>query len=216
MQTLTLATATLVHYITPFFTTFFGYYFLKEKFYRIQWLFLVICFVGIAVSQGVDLTGGQLFAMQNQGIYFGLGVTVMAAAAYNCIRKITTTENPNVILFYFPLVSIPVSLAVLLLGGGFVMPTWIQFFQLMCMGALTQGAQYFMTTAYQNEKVGTIAIYSNMGILYAIMNGMLFFKEIPDQKVIIGIIIVVIGIVLNIFSEKILRFFVGPITISEG
>lgn len=216
VQTLTLATATLVHYITPFFTTFFGYYFLKEKFYKIQWLFLIICFIGIAISQGVDLTGGQLFAFQNQGIYFGLGATVMAAAAYNCIRKISVSENPNVILFYFPLVSIPVSLIVMLLSGGFVMPTLLQFFQLMCMGALTQGAQYFMTTAYQNEKVGVIAIYSNMGILYAILNGIIFFKEIPDHKVIIGIIIVITGIVLNIFSEKILRFFAGPKTISEG
>ena len=75
------------------------------------------------------------------------------------------------------------------------------------MGILTQAAQYFMTLAYQNEKVGTIAIFTNMGIIYAIINGMLFFKEIPTPIACVGISVVFIGLLMNVFSERILAFF---------
>ena len=74
------------------------------------------------------------------------------------------------------------------------------------MGILTQAAQYFMTLAYQNEKVGTIAIFTNMGIIYAIINGMLFFNEIPTPIAWIGISVVLIGLLMNVFSERILTF----------
>ncbi|MCB9251790.1 MAG: DMT family transporter [Flavobacteriales bacterium] len=205
LQILPLATATLVHYITPFFTTFFGFVFLKEKFYRIQWLFLVICFTGIVITQSEnDLSE---LNPQNLGILYGLAATVMAAGAYNCIRKIGASENANVILFYFPLVSLPVAITGLYFQQNFVMPVGIEWLYLLLMGALTQGAQYFLTRAYQNEKVANLAIFTNIGIVYAIINGIIFFGEIPSRVAWIGIFIVLSGLVLNLFAKKILGLF---------
>ena len=123
----------------------------------------------------------------------------MAAAAYNCIRKIGISEDPNVILIYFSIITIPVSLLLLIFKGGFQWPAALDWFYLFCMGILTQTAQYFMTLAYQNEKVGTIAIFTNMGIIYAIINGIIFFNEIPTSLAWLGIIIVIAGLLLNIF-----------------
>jgi len=206
LHLLPLATATLVHYITPFFTTFFGYCFLKEKFYKIQWLFLIVCFTGIIVAQSGNRSFST-FNTQNTGILYGLAATVAAAAAYNCIRKIGITDDPTVILFYFPLMSIPASIIILFFNGDFVWPIGWDWFYLLLMGAITQGAQYFMTVAYQNEKVGNIAIFTNLGIVYAIINGFLFFNEIPTLVAWLGMVIVIVGIILNVFSAKILRFF---------
>jgi drug/metabolite transporter (DMT)-like permease len=55
-----------------------------------------------------------------------------------------------------------------------------------------------MTLAYQNEKVGKIAIFTNIGIVYAIINGMFFFNEIPTAVAWIGIAVVVAGLLLNV------------------
>ncbi|MFM9944505.1 MAG: DMT family transporter, partial [Bacteroidia bacterium] len=198
VHSLPLATATLVHYITPFFTTFFGFLFLKERFYKIQWLFLIICFTGIAITQSSN-THLFEFNLSNIGLLSGLGGCIAAAGAYNCIRKIGVSEDPNVILIYFSFITIPVSLALLYFFGGFQWPTLLEWLYILCMGLLTQAAQYFMTLAYQNEKVGTIAIFTNMGIIYAIINGMLFFNEIPTPLAWLGISIVILGLLLNIF-----------------
>jgi drug/metabolite transporter (DMT)-like permease len=205
VHSLPLATATLVHYITPFFTTFFGYLFLKERFYKIQWLFLMICFTGIVITQSAN-THLFEFNMSNIGLICGLGGCIAAASAYNCIRKIGITEDPNVILIYFSFITVPVSLVLLYLFGGFKWPNLLEWFYILCMGFLTQAAQFYMTLAYQNEKVGKIAIFTNIGIVYAIINGVLFFKEIPTTLAWIGIIIVITGLLLNVFSNKILGF----------
>lgn len=205
VQTLPLATATLVHYITPFFTTLFGFWFLGERFYKIQWLFLVICFTGIFITQSSNANLFEL-SISNIGLLSGLGGCLAAAAAYNCIRKIGVSEDPNVILIHFSIVTIPISIALLAFFGGFQWPTLLEWFYILCMGVLTQAAQYFMTLAYQNEKVGTIAIFTNMGIIYAIINGMLFFNEIPTPLAWIGISVVLIGLLMNVFSERILSF----------
>ena len=199
---LPLATATLVHYLTPFFTTFFGFLFLKEKFYRIQWLFLFICFAGILITQH-DKGIFNTFNIHNSGLLFGMGASVAAAGAYNCIRKISSSFNPNVIMIYFPLMAIPICAVTLAITGGFVMPTGSDWFLILLMAILTQAAQYYLTVAYQNEKVGNIAVYSNLGIVYAVANGIIFFKEIPSFNSWIGIFIVVSGIFLNLFSDKI-------------
>lgn len=201
---LPLATATLVHYITPFFTTFFGFLFLKEKFYKIQWFFLIICFGGILITQH-DKGIFNTFNIHNSGLLFGLGASVAAAGAYNCIRKISASYNPNVIMIYFPLMAIPICSITLAFTGGFVLPSINDWFWILLMAILTQAAQYYLTVAYQNEKVGNIAVFSNLGIVYAVINGIIFFNEIPSFNSWIGIVIVVSGIFLNLFSDK---FFV--------
>jgi len=192
-----LATATLVHYITPFFTTLFGFLFLGERFYKMQWLFLLICFSGIVIAQSTNTNLFQINA-SNLGLMAGLGACIAAAAAYNCIRKIGVSEDPNVILIYFSLITIPVSVVLLLLNGDYVTPSPKDWIYIVCMGALTQAAQYFMTKAYQGENVGTIAIFTNMGIIYAILNGIFFFNEIPAPIAWLGIFIVLSGLILNI------------------
>jgi drug/metabolite transporter (DMT)-like permease len=145
--------------------------------------------------------------MSNIGLLCGLGGCIAAASAYNCIRKIGISEDPNVILIYFSFITIPVSLALLYFFGGFKWPNFLEWFYIFCMGLLTQAAQFYMTLAYQNEKVGKIAIFTNVGIIYAIINGMLFFNEVPTAMAWLGIIIVISGLLLNIFSSKILVFF---------
>ena len=167
---------------------------------------MIICFAGIFITQRSGVTG-FVFKSSHVGLLCGLGGTIAAAAAYNCIRKIGVSEDPNVILIYFSIVTIPISILILFITGGFAWPSPMDWFYLFCMGALTQAAQFYMTIASQNEKVGTIAIFTNMGIIYAIINGMIFFNEIPTAIAWLGVSIVISGLLLNIFSARILAYF---------
>ncbi len=96
------------------------------------------------------------------------------------------------------LITIPVSVVLLLLNGDYITPSPKDWIYIACMGALTQAAQFFMTKAFQGENVGTIAIFTNMGIIYAILNGIFFFDEMPAPIAWLGIVVVLTGLILNI------------------
>ena len=132
----------------------------------------------------------------------GLLAALSSAAAYNCIRKLQLTENPNVIILYFPLVALPVSITLLLFLGNWVWPSGWDLFYLLLIGLLTQLAQYGLTIAYQNEEATKIAPISYVGIVYALSFGYFLFDESFDWKVLLGMLLVLMGVILNIFQSR--------------
>ncbi len=59
IQRLPLANALVIFYITPIFTTLLAYAWLKEKFFKIQWVFFAISLMGVALIKGFDARVGN-------------------------------------------------------------------------------------------------------------------------------------------------------------
>jgi len=193
VQNIPLASATTIHYLSPIFTAIIGIYFVKERVHKWQWLFFAISFGGILIIQGFDARVSVGYAI------LGVVAAFLSGVAYNCIRKLKDSEHPLVIIFYFPLVTLPIAGIYLLFD--WVRPEGIEWIWLLLIGLSTQFAQYFMTKSYQSEDLSKVASLNYIGIIYALGFGYVFFDESYGWLVYTGMGVMLVGVILNIWYK---------------
>ena len=190
LQRIPLASAVTMQYLSPIFTTILGVFILKEKVKARQFVYFGLAFAGVLLIQGVDPRVDGLSAAM------GLVSALASGVAYNLIRKLKGIEHPMVIIFYFPLVTLPI--ASVLMYFDWVTPIGWDWLILIWIGFCTQNAQYFMTLAYQSGNVSRISSLSYLGVVYALIFGFLLFGETFPIPSYIGMALVFIGILLNL------------------
>lgn len=201
LKSMPLASAVVVHYLTPIFTILISVIFLKKKVKWQYWLFIALCFSGILLIRGFD------HRVNTFPLFLGVVGTISAAAAYNIISFLKNTENPLVIMFYFPLVTTPVVLTYMIITNEWVMPNVMDGFKLISIGLMTYVAQYYLTKAYQVGELLKVSIVSYSGIVYALIFGFIFFSEWFEWPVLIGIAMVVSGVLMTIlFNRRRLKY----------
>ncbi len=192
-----LASAVAIQYLSPIFTSLLGVFIVKERIYSPQWFFFIVSFAGVLLIQGFDPR------VSGFHVALGIGSAFASGMAYNSIRKLKLSEHPLVIIFYFPLITIPIT-GLYLLFAGWQTPNFIELVILLSIGIATQFAQYFMTKAYQNDDLSKISSIQYLGIVFAVSFGYLFFDESYTLKSFSGIILVLVGVILNVsFKYKI-------------
>jgi drug/metabolite transporter (DMT)-like permease len=198
VQQMNLASAVVLQYTSPLFTMLLALFILKEKILSIQWFAFAMCLAGLFMIRRF----GEI-----DPLYFGLGIlsALFSGAAYNVIRRLKTSESPNLIVFYFPLVTLPVATVVLVIQGHYHLPTWKEGLLLLLIGISTQIAQYTMTIAYQREVAAKVASVTYTGLGYALFFGFVIFNEKPGYLEIVGFSIVVVGVLINIYAPKLSR-----------
>ncbi len=190
LQEIPLASAVTLMFLSPIFTTILGIWIVKEKVNPLQWLFFAISFGGIVMIKGFDTRISIEMAL------LGIGAAFFSGVAYNMIRKLKTSEHPLVIIFYFPLVTLPI--VAIYSGFNWVMPVGKEWIILLGIGVLTQVAQYFMTKSYQSEELAKVANINFIGIIYALGFGYVLFDETFNLLTYLGMTAVLVGVVLNV------------------
>jgi drug/metabolite transporter (DMT)-like permease len=194
LQHIPLAGAVTIHYMAPIFTTIFGIAIVKEKVDPWQYLFFFLSFAGIIIVQGVDTRITLDYAI------IGIIGAVFTGLAYNMIRKLKNTEHPLVIIFYFPLVAIPVT--GLITVFQWVMPMSWDWPLLILVGVLTQFGQFYMTKSYQSEELSKVSVISYIGMIFALCYGFIFFDEHYQLIAYVGMILVMAGVILNLWFKS--------------
>lgn len=194
VQHISLASAVTIQYLSPIFTGIFAIFLLGERMRWLQWIFFGLAFLGVIIIKGFDPTVSPMW------LGLGIGSAVFSGLAYNVIRKLRGKEDPLVIVFYFPLVVIP------LIGPytltHFHWPTLTQWGLLLAVGVSTQFAQVLMTRAYQLEEVANVSILTYLGTIYALILGTLVFDEQYSWQALSGMGMIVIGIILSILYKN--------------
>jgi len=193
LQVMPLGNAIVIHYLSPILTTLVAVALGDEKNHPLSYLFFAICLMGVVVVNGVsqDVTLA--------GVLAGLGGALFSAFAYNTIRRLKNLENPNVVVFYFPLITLPLSLLV----GGLYDDAWrwpvgIEWIWLLMTGVTTQLGQFFMTRAYQSDKASNVSAISYAGILWGAGFGVFLFGEHYKWLQFVGMGMVLLGMLLNV------------------
>jgi drug/metabolite transporter (DMT)-like permease len=189
-----LGSAIAIQYISPIFTSLLGIFIVKEKVKPLQWLFFGLAFAGVVAIQGFDprITTTQ--------VIIGIAGAMSAGMAYNSIRKLKDSEHPLVIIFYFPLVTIPLTGAYLI--THWLAPTWFELTILLGIGIFTQFAQYYLTKAYQADVLSKVASIQYIGIVFALAAGYFLFDETYDLSSGAGIMIIVLAVILNVWYKN--------------
>ena len=194
LQEIPLATASTLIYFTPLFTSLVGVFLLREKMSIIQWVLLLIAFFGIILIQGFDSRVNIFYLL------IGLGGSLCAAFAYSIIRYLRDKEHSLDLMIYFPMIAFPIGGLISIFN--WVQPNLIDLSLLILIGVFTQFAQYFMTKAFQSEKVSKVSIVSYSELVFVLLIGNIFFDEKFEFLVYLGMILVTFGVVFNILLAR--------------
>ena len=196
IQNLPFAIAAVIQYLAPIFTMLFTMILIGDRIFKIQWIFVSVAFIGVALISMQELLSS------NNGIpidYFWLGLGMLSASisgiAYTAIVKLKSTDNPINIVLYFPMVAIPF-MAVWCLFD-FVTPKGIEWVFLLLIGVFTQFAQILLTKALHYGHASVIAPFQYLGIIYALLIGLFIFDERLNFVVYAGVFLILSGVLLN-------------------
>ena len=189
--------ANMLMQTNPAWTGLLAVFFLKERMSRTMIAGTTLSFGGIVLvtKPGVLFGGGEALPLLPAAA--ALGGAIVAAAAYVTVRHLRSSDHPLVIVFYFPLLAVPFSLAAHLffpqVVGELVMPQGSDWLLLLGIGASTQAAQLLLTRGLAEENAGSAISIGYIQIVFAILWGVLLFREIPDALALLGAGLVIAG-----------------------
>jgi drug/metabolite transporter (DMT)-like permease len=186
---LPLADATTLHHTQPLLTALLAWWLLGERVGRAA-AFAIACGLGgvmLVVHPGVPLSGGA----EPAGVAIALASAVFSALAYVTIRRLAQTEHPLVIVFYFPLVALPLSIP--WAAASFVWPEPADWLLLAGIGLSTQLGQVFLTLGLSLERAGRAMAVGYVQICFAVIWQLVIFGEQPALGTLAGAALIIAG-----------------------
>jgi len=200
VTTLPLAEATVLQYLHPVFTAILALFFLKEVIQRSTFACIAISLLGlfIIIQPNLQVDGG----IQYPWLSIGAGVlgAVGSAIAYIIIKKLTKTDDSSVIIFYFPMIALPIS--IVMLGSDFVVPSLAATGLLILVGIFTQIGQVGLTKALNSADASKATGYAYVQVLFSVLIGWAYFGEIPVLTTIIGGALILVGALVNVLWKR--------------
>ncbi|PHS72183.1 MAG: EamA family transporter [Cycloclasticus sp.] len=194
---LPLAEATVLQYLHPMFTVILAVLFLKEGATQGSLICIALSFVGLLVIvQPSFIFSSFVVEYDSLALIAALTGAFGSAIAYTLVRSLNKTEDPMVIILYFPLVSLPIS--VVLLWNNFVMPEGITWLYLLAIGLATQIGQWGLTKSLQTETAGRATSFSYLQVVFAIVFGFVFYTEVPSISTLLGAGFIIFGAYINV------------------
>ena len=181
---LNIADANILNKLSPFFAIIMSAFILKEKANKVEWLCVVVAFMGALCVIKPSFQMQSVYAMI--GMLGGLG----AGTAYTFVRKLGKNGVPSpVIVLCFSVFSCIVSVPFMLLN--FVPMTAKQLILLLLAGISAACGQFSITKAYTKAPAREISVFDYTQVLFAALLGFLFLEQIPDQLSFLGYAIII-------------------------
>lgn len=194
---LVLSDASMLNKMSPFFAIIFSYLILKEKATIVQWLGIIIAFLGSLLIikptfSNIDLLPSIL------GLCGGLG----AGIAYTMVRVLGQRgENKSLIVFFFSTFSCIVTLPYLIFN--YQPMTLKQIIFLLLAGTCACVGQFAITNAYCYAPAKEVSVYDYSQIIFSAILGFFLFNQVPDTLSILGYIIICsMAILMFIYNNR--------------
>ena len=180
----------------PLTVTLFGAIFLGEKFgiYRT----FAICFglIGVLLIIKPGSSGFNIYSLY-----------AVAAVFFITAREIITRKiSPNSSTL---LISLMTAAGIAFIGGagGFFIQNWVfpptsTFVGLMAASVFIFIAYYFSIPAMQFGEISFVSPFRFTLMIWAVIFGFIFFKEIPDRLTVLGLIIIISAGSFTYFRER--------------
>lgn len=181
---LPLATASTLQNTSAIFLGLLSIIILKQKPSLMAWLSLILGFIGVVILLK-PTTGGDTFAM-----LIGLASGAISGYAYLQVRELSLLGEPAWrIVFYFSLLSTLTS-GVLAWYFGFTPVTLASLPCIAGIGVTALAGQLLMTYAYQVGQKFVVAVLNYLGVVFAMIFGVMWFGERLDTWALLGIVII--------------------------
>jgi len=194
---LPIAEASVLQYLHPMFTAIIALLWLKERPGIATVACIGLSFIGLLVMvRPAFLFGGAAADYDTLAVAIAIAGAFGSGLAYTIVRRLSALEDPSVIVFYFPLVTLPATL--LLLGDDFVIPRGWGWLTLLMVGVFTHIGQVTLTLAMRVETASRAGSFSYTQVVFATVIGAVVFDEIPGFWTLAGAALILCGALINI------------------
>ncbi|WP_413038490.1 DMT family transporter [Psychrobacter sp. FME5] len=129
-----------------------------------------------------------------------LGAAICYAFSHVSTKSLSNSESPITIIFMMCLLQAPLGL--LLFIEGWTTPLDIQWLWLIIIGVTALSAHYCMTKAMQHAEVTFVVTMDMFRLPLISIIGVLLYSESFSVALVIGIILIMAGNSLNIYSKN--------------
>ena len=190
---LPLAAATVLQYLYPTFTAALAWGALGERAGKRVLLAMALGWSGVllvAQPNWLPSFGQSLNPQSLPPLAVAIGVTgaLLTSLAYVLVRNLAPDEHPLVIVFYFPLISVPLSLPFVLANP--VLPTGVELIWLLGVGVFTQLGQVFLTQGITGMPAAQATAISYVQVIFAALWGTFLFGEQLNSLMMLGALLI--------------------------
>lgn len=179
-----LSDANMLNKLSPFFAIVFSYFILKERADKIEWMAVIIAFLGALFVMKPSFRVEFLPALV--GAAGGLG----AGIAYTFVRLLGKRgERGPMIVFFFSAFSTLVT-APFMIFDYHPMELY-QWAALILAGIAAMGGQLNITAAYTYAPAKEISVFDYSQIVFAAILGFFFFDQTPDALSVVGYVLII-------------------------
>jgi drug/metabolite transporter (DMT)-like permease len=171
---LPLAAATVLQYLYPSVTALLAWRWLGERpGARLGAAIALGCLGVVLVARPFGLGGGP--ALPPLGVAAAVGGALLTAVTYVSVRELGRSEQPQVIVLWFPLISIPLSLPLVVMQP--VLPSPAELGWLVGVGLFTQLGQIGLTHGLVRLRAARATTVSYAQVGFAALWGWWLFGE---------------------------------------
>jgi drug/metabolite transporter (DMT)-like permease len=185
---LPLADATTIQNTVPLVTALLAWWILRE---HVGWSTAIAIACGIGGVSLIVHPGASSAPLDPVGLGFAFGAAMCSAFAYVTVRQLARTEHALVIVFYFPLVALPLSIPWAVVD--WVTPNAVEWLLLLAIGLTTQIGQVFLTKGLTIERAGRATSMGYVQVVFAMIWQTVLWSDPPDATSIAGAGLIVAG-----------------------
>lgn len=199
LKFLPLPEVTALRFITPILIVLFAAFMLGERVRAIRITAVVVGLVGVAIilSPRISVEGSRVELV---GATLVLASAACAALAQIFVKRMTGTEHPAAIVFYFSLTAS--TLALFTIPFGWVWPQGVEWVFLLGAGITGGIGQLLVTSSYRDAEAGVLAPFTYTSMLWAILIGWGVFGEVPTLPMLAGSTLIIAAGVAIFLRER--------------
>ena len=190
---LPLATVVALVFSAPLITTVLSIPLLKERVGPHRWAAVGFGFIGVLI----------MMRPRDGAFEWALLLCLVASLGYALsliqTRRIGTTESTATMVFYAALILFIGPL--LLLPGRWVTPDAVSLAAMLGIGLLSFFGHIGLTEAYRIAPAAAVAPFDYSMLVWAVLWGFLFWREVPDPITMAGAGLVILGGLYQIHRE---------------
>lgn len=193
---LPLATATLLQYLYPTFTALLAWPLLGERIGLAQVLAMPLGWLGVLlVARSAAVSAATQGQANLEGVGAAIAGALLTALAYVSVRGLGRSEHPLVIVLYFALMAVPLSLPLVLLDP--VLPTARECLWLLGVGLFTQVGQIGLTQGLTRMPAARATAIGYTQVGFAALWGWWWFAEPMDGWTAAGAVLILAAAALS-------------------
>jgi len=199
LKLIPLPEATAIRFVTPILLVIFAAFFLGEKIRLIRLSAVLVGLVGVMIVMWPRLSL-DMNDLALVGALVTLGSAMLAALAQVFLKSMAGTERTTAIVFWFSLTAS--CLALLTVPFGWVMPEGVEWVYLIGAGLVGGIGQILLTSSYKYADASTLAPFTYVSMIWALIIGYFVFGEVPTVPMLAGAALVISAGVAIVLRER--------------